>query len=80
MSKAAATDAGGSKMQDEIAVEEEKRLAELGSPMGQRTLAIPRRDAGGMSGTTWPGLTWSNYNHYKKNANLRPSIFVTRSS
>jgi hypothetical protein len=61
MPKAAATDAGGSKTQDEIAAEEERRLAELGSPMAQRTLTIPRSDAGGMSGTAWLGLTRSNY-------------------
>jgi hypothetical protein len=51
MSKAAAADAGASKTQEEIAAEEERRLAELGSPMVQHPLAIPRRDAGSMSGT-----------------------------
>jgi hypothetical protein len=64
MPKAAATDAGGSKMQDEIVAKEERRLAELGSPMAQRTLTIPRRDAGGMSGTAWLGLTRRNYNSW----------------
>jgi hypothetical protein len=38
--KAATTDAGGSKMQEDIATEE-KRLAELGSPMALCTLSIP---------------------------------------
>jgi hypothetical protein len=60
----AAADVGASKTHDEIAAEEERRLAELGSPMAQRPLAIPRRDAGGMSGMAWPGLTRSNYNSW----------------
>jgi hypothetical protein len=64
MPKGAAADAGASKTQEEIAAEEERRLAELGSPMAQRPLAIPRRDAGGMSGTAWSGLTRSNYNSW----------------
>jgi hypothetical protein len=60
----ATADAGASKTQEEIDAEEERRLAELGSPMAQHPLAIPRRDAGGMSGPVWPGLTRSNYNSW----------------
>jgi hypothetical protein len=64
MPKATAIDADGSKTQEDIAAEKEKRLAEFGSPMAQHALSIPRCDAGGMSGTAWPGLMQSNYNSW----------------